>query len=374
MIITDKIKIKINSKTFQRYKDLGYVFDNKGDIIEIDYKDLPIYSREKIKMKCDYCGDEFFRKFADHYRICNSDNYKMIPKDTCRKCTYQKQKEIYLQKYGVENQFQRDDVKEKIKQTFKEKYGVEYISQSKDIQHKIKQNNLLKYGVESTSQLETVKEKAKQTCRERYGCDYAMQTEEFQHRLEQTSLEKYGVRRPTMNNDIKKKVESTVIKKYGVKNVSSSPDIRIKVAKSKYRNGNQISSKQQNYFHSILGGELNYPFGRYFIDIAFPNDKIAIEYNGGGHNLSVKLGYISQSKFIQNEIYRKKQLYQDGWKIITLISDKNKILSETDTIKIYEYALQTFKNGRHWIEIYIDDNKIVNSQGTIELTQITMND
>ena len=374
MVLSNKIKIKVNSKTYQRYKDLGYVINNVGDIIEINYKDLPIYSREKIKIKCDYCQEEFWRKYADHYRICNSDAYKTIPKDTCQKCTYQKTKEIYLQKYGVENPFQREDIKAKSKQTLKEKYGVENISQSKEIQNKIKQNNLLKYGVESTSQLESVKEKAKQTCRERYGCDYVMQTKEFQERFEQTSLEKYGVKRPTMNNDIKKRVETTVIKKYGVKNVSSSSEVRMKITKSKYKNGSQTSSKQQNYFHSILGGELNYPFGRYFIDIAFPDSKIAVEYNGGGHNLSVKLGYISESKFIQNEIYRKKQLYKDGWKIITIISNKNKILSEEDTKKIYDYALQTFKNGRHWIEIYIDENKIVNSQETIELTQITMND
>ena len=371
MVISNKINVKVNSKTYKRYKNLGYKFNCTGDIIEINYYDLSPCSEEVIDIKCDYCGKIFKRKYGDHFKIHNSNDFN---KDACCDCKHLRQKELSIKKYGVSNPFQRDEAKKKIKQSIKEKYGVEYISQSPIVQDKIKENNMRKYGVENTSQLQSVKDRVKETNRSRYGYDYPMQSKEYQKHFEDISLQKYGVRRPTMNTKIKKRVEKTNIKRYGVKNPSMLPQIRKKITETKYKNGSQISSKQQNYICDILGGKLNYPFGRYFIDIAFPNDKIAVEYNGGGHNLSVKLGNITQSKFDRNEIFRKKQLYSDGWKIITFISDKNKVLSENELVKVYNYALHTFQNGRHWIEIYIDENKIVNSQETIEITQVTMND
>lgn len=115
-----------------------------------------------------------------------------------------------------------------------------------------------------------------------------------------------------MSEGIKEKIRQTNLERYGCENPLGSDLVKEKIARTKYENGTQNSSKQQNYFHDILGGKLNYPFKHYYIDIAFPNDKIAVEYNGGGHDLSVKLGNITESKFKQLETFRKKQLYADG--------------------------------------------------------------
>ena len=57
------------------------------------------------------------------------------------------------------------------------------------------------------------------------------------------------------------------------------------------------TSKQQLYIHSLLGGELNYCTGKCFLDIAFLDEKIYLEYDGGGHDLSVKLGNMSKEEF-----------------------------------------------------------------------------
>ncbi len=371
MVLSQTVDVHINGKTMKKYRDLGYKFDKIGDLISVKYTDLSQYSQEIIEIKCDYCGKIFNRRFSDHFRLYKGD---FEQSDCCYDCRYKKQEELSLKKYGVKNPFQREDVKLKTKETLIKKYGVEYISQSDKVQNTIRLNNLKRYGVTSTSQLESVKEKVVVTNRERFGCDYPMQTQEFQNRIIETSLKKYGVPRPTMNKDVQEKVAKTNIERYGYENPFASPEIRKRINETKYSNGTQTSSRQQKYFCDILNGKLNYPFKKYFIDIALPEEKIAVEYNGGGHDLSVKLGYITPSLFKRNEFYRKKQLYSEGWRIITLISLKNKILSEEDTIKIFNFALETFNNGRHWIEVFIDEDKIINSQNEFKITQITMND
>lgn len=79
-----------------------------------------------------------------------------------------------MEKYGVENQFQREDVKEKIKADNLEKYGVEFNSQRNDMKKKIIETCLEKYGVEYPLQNEEIKEKVKKTCLERYGVEHVM--------------------------------------------------------------------------------------------------------------------------------------------------------------------------------------------------------
>jgi CRISPR/Cas system-associated protein Cas5 (RAMP superfamily) len=66
----------------------------------------------------------------------------------------EKSKKIFLEKYGVENPLQNEQVKTKIKQTNLQKYGVEYASQSNDAKEKRRNTNLEKYGVDLLSLVE----------------------------------------------------------------------------------------------------------------------------------------------------------------------------------------------------------------------------
>jgi hypothetical protein len=61
--------------------------------------------------------------------------------------------------YGVENSFQREDVKQYIKEICLKKYGVEYTQQSLDTKNKIKQTCIKKYGVEHNMQNREIFEK-----------------------------------------------------------------------------------------------------------------------------------------------------------------------------------------------------------------------
>lgn len=72
----------------------------------------------------------------------------------------EKAKETCLEKYGVENPYQSEEIKDKIKHNNLEKYGVEYYTQTNECKEKVKSTNLKKYGVECNLNLDSIKNKA----------------------------------------------------------------------------------------------------------------------------------------------------------------------------------------------------------------------
>lgn len=129
--------------------------------------------------------------------------------------TSSKRRASVRQRFGVDNVFQAEDVKEKAKQTSQERYGVDHASQTKEakrrraetnkarygaenvfgsaqVQQKIRDTHLETRGVENPNQDPEVMAKRIATNRERYGADHFLQTEEFQERVRETSQERYG--------------------------------------------------------------------------------------------------------------------------------------------------------------------------------------
>lgn len=74
-----------------------------------------------------------------------------------------------LERYGVENPFQSEVLREKGKKTIEEKYGTEFESGATIIRQKGRQTCLKKYGVENPSQIDFVRQKRKQTTLKKYG-------------------------------------------------------------------------------------------------------------------------------------------------------------------------------------------------------------
>ena len=167
------------------------------------------------------------------------------------------------------------------------------------------------------------------------------------------------------NKEVIKKSKDTLKKNYGVDNPSQSKEIQEKIRESFSKNGTQKVSKQQQSLFDYLdrneGFELNYPMSRFNIDIADTKNKIAIEYNGGRHNLQVKMGTLTQSEFIQKETYRKKILYSNNWKIITLISPYRSFIPDKDSFLSFKEACYNYfeKENRHWVELYVEENNRV---------------
>jgi hypothetical protein len=313
-----------------------------------------------------------------------------------------KYKDTMIEKYGVDNSFKSEEVKEKIKATNLEKYGVEYIFQSEEYRQRQILINREKYGVDNYAQTDEFKIKYKNTINERYGVDHYSQTDEYNEKIKNISLDRYGVEHFLKDRDIQNKCIETnktnhnglhhtqtedfmnlynqvCMEKYGVPWAMQNPEIKERANQTMYSNGSAPCSRQQKYLHYILGGEINYPVGTLFLDIAFVKNNVVLEYDGGFHNGQVKLGNISQEEFDKKEMNRNYFLKRRGWRIIRLISKKD-YLPEDEIIKnIIEHAISYLNSGHTWINIDIDNSLVINSQGLFDfdygkLRQITDKD
>ena len=170
MLLTDKTKVKWNSKNKKHYVNLGYIYTKMGDEFEVNVSDLTNGSRAMVKCLCEYCNEEYFIEWHSYYNLKKKENNK----DCCGKseCTTKKSQEVLLNKYNVINPRHIIGINEKIKETNIEKYGCENPFGNKDVQHKIKQYYIDNFGVTHNMQIEEVREKSKQTCIDRYGVEY----------------------------------------------------------------------------------------------------------------------------------------------------------------------------------------------------------
>lgn len=371
MLLSKYVDVTINSRTYQYYQSMGYDVRSVGQVIQVNYRHLKRYSEVMLTVQCDFCNRVFQRHASDHFAIHQCDNNDC---DACYHCRAQKQKQTIMHQYGVSSIFSVPLVQDKCKQTLRVKYGVDNPSQIDGIQQTIREHNMAKYGVAYPQQLTACKEKVRATNRQRYNVDYYQQTDEYVARRKQTCLQKYGTESPCSSEVVKEKIKHTLMEKYGVDNPTKNADILRKSMATRYQHGNQTCSCQQYALYEIIGGELNYPVGSFYVDIALLDDHIAIEYNGSGHDLSVRLGRVSPTKFVRNENYRKKYLYKNGWLLITFITKKDVVPTRSEVLHMLDFAKQTFANGRHWIEFDLDGRTYTNSTGTNEYNITSLND
>lgn len=356
MLLTKEVEITINPKTFNHYKELGYEFKHVGDVITVKVEDLTKGSKVLVDALCDYCCCNIV--IIPYYSYLKE--IKLVDKVACQKCMYLKRNDCNFAKYGVENTTQLDFVKDKMAQTNYERYGVSHYSKTKEYKEKYKNTMMNRYGVEYSFQSEELYKKSINTCIERYGDDYRNKI--IKNSLN-TFYEKTGYKYPSQSPDIKEKKKITNIKHRGVTCPFQSSEIKEKSAKTLYENSSQKTSKQQLYLHTLYGGELNFPVSYYSIDICLLKESIAIEYNGGGHDLGVKTGRETQEEFKQKELIRNNIIKRAGYKQITIISSKDFLPSDEILLKMLEQAKQYFNITKHtWVEYNIDTSLMRNAE------------
>jgi hypothetical protein len=223
MIINNIIKLKIHSKNIiflkEKYNDIKV-----GDIIEGEVSDLTKGSSQKVKVACFYCNKELTVPYKRYLK-----NTSVVDRYSCnnKECSNQKIKDVCQEKYGVDNPFQAEFVKEKGKETLKEKWGVEH-----------------------QMYVDEVKNKIKETCLEKYGVDSYTKTEEYLEKTKKTNLEKYGVvhESKTIEGQLKRKI--TRIKKgkqLPDEQLSDYRKYRLKVNRILQRNKNKILQNWDGY-------------------------------------------------------------------------------------------------------------------------------
>jgi len=149
----------------------------------------------------------------------------------------EKVRKTVKERYGCNNVFQSDEVKRKTKETVREKFGVDHIGESEEIRDKIeksyekrfgchpfasdeikeqiRQTMVDKHGVEHAQQHPEIREKTKRTCRKRYGHDSHLSCPSVQEKISATCEERYGGSRPACDDAVKEKIHATHVKRFG---------------------------------------------------------------------------------------------------------------------------------------------------------------
>lgn len=188
-----------------------------------------------------------------------------------------------------------------------------------------------------------------ETVLKKYGCKNVFQLEEIQEKQKSTILEKYGVENVFQLDEIKEKSKETLISKYGADHPMRVKKIAEEVTKKSfetiYKNGSQSCSSEQKHIFEIIGGELNYLFESFWLDIFFKNDNIYLEYDGSGHDISVKYHKISEEDFKKKEIIRYKLLKSRGLKEIQIISRKDILPADDILLNMVNVSFDVLKNN-----------------------------
>lgn len=347
MIIDEYVEIRINAISKKHYSELGYkiptqinrkgneTLDNKTPI-KVKITDLTNGSHATINVKCDFCGEEKQVVYKNYYNQSISKNEPYA----CEKCAYDKSKMNFLRDFGVENNMQLKSFREKSKKTLMNNYGVESPLQSKEIYNKLKETSI-----------------------ERFGVDCSLKSKEVREKIKKTNLSKYGFEYPTQSSEIREKIVNVCLEKYGVKHIKQYDLFKLKASNTMYENGSCPTSNQQNYLCLLYEGILNYNCSCYNLDIFLPDECIDIEYDGSGHNLSMRLGDTSKKDFLIKEIIRSKIIKSNGIKIMRIVSKTDKLPSDIILLHMLEMSKKYLTTTNHtWIEWYVDDNIYKNAE------------
>ena len=187
---------------------------------------------------------------------------------------FAKAKQTNLQRMGVENPFQAEDVKKKIKKTQEEKYGGIGIKSTitkekmfktkeqrygdKTYTNREKNNNTIKerYNVNNISELDYIQEKKKATTKKHFGVEYSFQSAECREKGKQTMLEKYNYEnygqsqtsRNYMKSDEFKQKRRATLHKNGTYGKSQAEDRCYNALLQKYPNAIQHYTSEKYPF------------------------------------------------------------------------------------------------------------------------------
>lgn len=336
MILDEYVEITMAGKNCQYYGEKGYP-NQYGTQVKVKVQDLAPGSHVCVHVKCDYCGHEDIIKYQSYLK--NTANMTRIY--TCKKCKNVKYRETCLKKYGFEYATQSKEVQEKTRNTSKRKYGCDHFLQNKEVQNKRAKTNLAKYGVEHAIQLpQSVNNRITRSL-ELFGADNPFCSPLFQESVKQYNIEHYSGASPMACSEIREKVCQTMSK-----------------------NQTQKASAQQKYLHHLYGGILNHPLNSYSLDIFLPEHNLDIEYNGGGHDLIVKTGNLTEEEFHQKEIIRGRIVRSQGIRQMTIVSRFDRLPSDDVLQRMLKETLEYLDTtDHHWVKYDIDEQTMENALG-----------
>jgi hypothetical protein len=93
-ILDKEITITVNKRQIRYYEKLGYVLEKNSNnryvqpmILTIKFKDLPVYSKFKVNVECDFCGKLEQKEIRNLDRQSSLTGYKLTGKVRCQPCS-----------------------------------------------------------------------------------------------------------------------------------------------------------------------------------------------------------------------------------------------------------------------------------------------
>lgn len=311
--------------------------------------------------KCIYCDSGFEVRKKDKKKLCSEEcrkEWSLLPENI--ESRINNSKKAIKEKFGVDNVFQLERIKQKSKKTKKEKYGDEnYNNSQKMYQTNIKNRGknyvndiievrrekfLKEHGVEHHLQLDEFKNKMKKTNLKKYGVENVSQVEEFKEKRKETMLKLYGVENASQNEEIKQKKKYTSMKNFGVSHHLKDYDMLQKHLKAQY--------KVKRYKETELHYQGSYEF--YFLELMEEKGLLDQVNNGrsydykfmekehvyhtdfvyDGKDIEIKSEWTynkkGKDKFLQELNETKWKSVRDSDKEIVILIDKVKISDFVD--------------------------------------------
>lgn len=281
-------------------------------------------------------------------------------------------------KFGVDNPFKSNIIKDKIKQTIRQKYNVDNASRSDsvkekkritvmerykttspllhpDVIQKTKTTNLLKYGHEHHSSSDQIKEKVKHTFNQRYNCN------QNQLHLSSNTIKTL--------NDFNLLKQLHVERKFSLSEIADMLGVSVGTLVTTFEKHNEPikhfnqSSYERKIIHDLRSFNIEIEENNrvlirpYELDIVLPSIKIAIEICG--------LYWHSDQHVEPLYHYKKCKLTNDiGYKLLTIFED--------EVLFNYNYILQTILSNCNLLPII--DKKTITISKCFNRTSAYCND
>jgi hypothetical protein len=163
--------------------------------------------------------------------------------------TAQKREKTVRSRYGVENVFQAQEVKQTIRDSMIANHGAPSPLQvpairakvaatnfarlgvgnpfaSPEVQAKIRETNLVRFGVRNPNQSPEVMARRIETNLERYGTDHFFERPEFHDEYKAISQERFGANHPMQSEEGRKLCFASIQRGYGVDSVFQLPEVQ----------------------------------------------------------------------------------------------------------------------------------------------------
>ena len=179
---------------------------------------------------CLFCGEKFEVRKKDEKQLCSEEcrkKWQQIPENIEKRIKLSKT--AIKEKFGVDNVFQLEIIKEKSKDTKKEKYGDENYNNFEKMLDTKKE----KYG---EMYLKNWYKDTEKVLQNKYGVSHGLQIDKFLEKKTKTTLKKYGVENISQLDITKEKVKETTMKNYGVENASQNKEIKEKKKQTSVKN------------------------------------------------------------------------------------------------------------------------------------------